>query len=434
MTISSPTKTGPNISSGDEIKFSTLRRSFLKTHPKTTYGSSETVLNDSGEVKASNLLRAVSAVSDNLNTGDEFSDVNHLLPFVPDCVENGNISASDNWKTSQFIGAIKYYYIQQSSPSSPGDDDVNVVINNLSWNNNLSLTIRKWFFIDGTIGSNDASIASLTLTGNTNNLSIINAGNVYGAGGLGGGNENNPLGGSDGNSGQNGGNACSLEYGTGINNYINLLAGSKIYAGGGGGARGGTGGLAGQGGASYTNYRRGNAPNYNDTTKGSPNAGPPSQGKGGIGGQGRGYNNLVGDLEGAAGQDVSGVKNTATANFTSGTCINVAVTSGESGASGNGGKGGSGGEFGQDGFFGVIGSPGGDGSNGTNSTSTCGFDTFPPVPSPTGTGNPGSGGAAPAYPPSTYLVGLAGKSIKTSNISYVLFGNNSNTISGAQGT
>ena len=419
MTISSPSKHGPNISEGTEIKFSTLRKYFLKMNPKTSFSQSdsESSLFDAeiGSVSASQLLRKEEVTND--NNASEYSEINTKIPIVPDCTENSSISSSANWKLSQFVGSIKYYYIQQSTASSPTNDDLNVVVNNLSWNSNLDKSIRKIFFIDGTIGSNTTS-PSLSLTSESNNLSYIITGNVYGSSGLGGGQTGN-----DTVNGLNGGDALSINNSTGVNNYINLLSSSKLYAGAGGGAQGGNGGQGGQGGLSCFNYGTSNTSTSGFCTgNGFSGAGGP----GGLGGNGRGYSNLTGSLQGAPAV-TNWEGKTGTTQSKTGGC--GSATSGKGGDGGRGGNGGNGGDWNQPGTTGTLGAKGGDGVNGTMTTSTCGYSVS--VPAPTGTGNPGTG-VTPTTKPE--VVGNPGKAIRlVSGSTITLFGSNTETLKGLVG-
>ena len=81
-----------------EIKFSQLRRTFLKMKARATFADSETFDPETGSVSASQLLRDT--------TGDN--------PNVPDATENAAIATTNDWKPSQFNNALKFYYIQQS--------------------------------------------------------------------------------------------------------------------------------------------------------------------------------------------------------------------------------------------------------------------------------------------------------------------------------
>ena len=120
MAISAAVTATSTITSTTDIKFSLLRRRFLKMEPRAaTYGGSETFPNDTGSVSASQLLRQTADATD--GTVNEESDIDYKQPFVPDCTENSNIASANDWKTSQFVDAVKYYYLQQT-----GSDNLNL--------------------------------------------------------------------------------------------------------------------------------------------------------------------------------------------------------------------------------------------------------------------------------------------------------------------
>ena len=404
MAISALSKHGPNISSGDEIKFSTLRKYFLKMNPKTDYDQSDDLSSlfesETGSVSASQLLRIESF--DNLDDGNvsDESQVNYINPSVPDCVDNTNIPSTRNdWKTSQFVGSVKYFYIKQSTSSSPTDDNLNLDINSLSWQNNLSNTIRKWIFVNGVVGSNDSSSGSIIIDSAVNCLTIklSSTGRVYGASGLAG--ENGVDHGNGGGNGGNGGHALVWSgNNSNYNNYINLDSNSKFYAGGGGGGKGGDGGRGGQSGQSGTNnvHCIGNDNHYCNVTA-SRSAGGDFK-IGGDGGVGRGYSNLTNSLSGHPG----GQKNTANPG-------------GDSGANGQAGDGG---DFGKSGGTGNPGGTGltGDGQVVSGSSTNCGPNPVTCTgyysPGLSG-GNGGDGGSG----------GLAGKAVSISegvSVNYTL--------------
>lgn len=228
------TKAGPYYSSG-EIKFSSLRSNFRTQVRKQTSSGSETFNTDTGTIKASELLRTTSTSNTN--------------PIVPDATENANISTSSNWKLSQFRGSIKYYYITQSGT------DLNFDIDAQSWNYNLDKNIRKFLFVDGTCGSNEASSPAAQLNATTHNLTLDVYGSILGASGKGGGTYLE-IGGASAISGQKGGDALEFMSTNGNNNIIFLRNGSKIYAGGGGGEKGKTG-ANGSGGSCQDYYETG---------------------------------------------------------------------------------------------------------------------------------------------------------------------------------
>lgn len=399
MSVNSTAVTyGPNIQSGDSISFSTLRRVFTKTKPRSSFSSSEELVpsGDSGPIRASDLLRITTENFDTDPGTEDISSIDYTSPHVPDCTENQNISESTNWKTSQFVGSVKYYYFQQSGTDNNGlsyfVNSPAIDISSFSWNSNLPKSIRKWFFIDGVIGSNRSSHECVRLTTETSNLSMIVSGQIYGAGGYG---ERkilaNPAVPEETSTiflPEKGGNSFVFNFQGGKNIYINMLLGSKVYAGGGGGPKGGDGGIGGQGGASYLNW--GLVPNCGPTATSGNSVPGNGGGTGGPGGTGRGYNNddTTGSIAGADGFSRGGgtVTQPAPCGWT--------LTSGASGGSGLGGKGGKGGEWGAPGDPSTVGRSGGrgtDGNDGGGYVADCG----PCAPPPTGCKSCGaaSGGA-----------------------------------------
>jgi len=305
------TKAGPYYNTG-QIKFSSLRSNFRAQERKQTSGGSETFPADTDEVKASDFRRITLTTDTN--------------PIVPDATENANISTGSNWKTSQFRGSIKYFYITQSGT------DVNFDISAQAWNNNLNKNVLKFMFMDGTCGSTAATSPAATFNATAYNLTIDVYGNIYAAGGRGGGTG----GGAPDPSGQNGGTALTIASSGGNNIDVLVRSTAQIYGGGGGGERGqngttGSGGLcvyttetAGCGGAPgcpggyYQTGYSGNCGGCCQTyscgwstccsqnrqcrycRQDVPTAGGAG-GAGGTGGLGRGYTNLSGSLAGAAG-------------------------------------------------------------------------------------------------------------------------------------
>lgn len=326
-------KAGPYYSSG-EIKFSSLRSNFRAQVRKETSGGSETFNSDNAEIKASDLRRVTTTSNTN--------------PTVPDATENANITTSSNWKTSQFRGSIKYYYIAQSGT------DTNFDIDAQSWNSNLNKNVRKFLFVDGTCGSNSASSSAADFNATAYNLTIDVYGNIYGSSGRGGG-----TGGPD-PSGESGGTALTVASSAGNNIIIFVRSSAQIYGGGGGGERGaqgasGSGGMcvyttetAGCGGApgcpsgyyqtGYNGNCGGCCQTYSCGWGGTccsqnrqcrycrqdvPTSGGTG-GAGGTGGPGRGYNNQSGSLAGAGGS----------AGSAGGGCGATDGQTGETGASG----------------------------------------------------------------------------------------------------
>lgn len=339
MTIASPETAGPNITSGTEIKFSTLRKYFLKMKPRSSFTASDTFESETGSVSASQLLRVSSLDSTVDGTIEEEYEINYQLPYVPDCTENSNIATENDWKPSQFIGSIKYYYLRQSTT-----DDLNLDLTSQSWNNNLPLTIRKWFFVDGTIGSNNnadgtKSDPSLIISSTANylTLKLSSTGRIYGSAGAAGTN------GVNGGKGGDGGDAVSWTDDNSLyNNYIILHPDSRLYAGGGGGGKGGNGGKGGTGGqggnhnigcngigaGGYNCYQNGYGGGAGGATKIGPN-GPA----------GRGYSNLTGSID----RNLGGAYNPGL-----GGGFNVG-DEGRGGNSGTNGNSGSAGDFGKPG-------------------------------------------------------------------------------------
>jgi len=436
MSISSPIKAGSNISSKSNIKFSALRKYFLKMKPRTTFSGSETFDAETGSVSASQLLRRTSFSRD--SDVDEFSEIDQKLPFVPDCTENVNISFSTNWKTSQFVGSIKYYYIQQSTAVSPTNDDLNLSITDQNWNNNLFSTIRKWFFIDGTIGSNDSNLAACSLgktTGlysfmPTHNLNIIISGNVYGASGRG---ETSSL------SPTNGGDALEIETFGGLNVYINLSNDAKVYAGGGGGPRGGNGGNGGQGGATYLIYGMSGVSCTQIQTQNGPSG---AGGVGQPGGTGRGYSNISGSLSSQIQMGGNPLRNLRLGSSGTKSSRNASaagwstIYSGKGGDGGDGGFGGNGGDWAQPGDS--TGATGGErGVNGDRGTGGHRADVGPCASSGCfSCGTPGTGTGSPGKPGKTASTEstVGGKAIRTIYTnSYILLNENVNNLKGGRG-
>ena len=341
MTIASPETAGPNITSGTEIKFSTLRKYFLKMKPRSSFTASDTFESETGSVSASQLLRVSSLDSiDDGSIEEEYElDSRYLLPYVPDCTENSNIATENDWKPSQFIGSIKYYYLRQST-----SDDLNLDLASQSWNNNLPLTIRKWFFVDGTIGSNtntdgSKSLASLIISSTANYLSLklSSTGRIYGSSGAAGTNGVNEGKGGD------GGDAISwIDDNSLYNNYVILHPDSRLYAGGGGGGKGGNGGKGGTGGPGG-NHDIGctgiGVGGYSCTENASGGGAGGATKIGPNGPAGRGYSNLNGSIN----QNLGGTYNPGLGG---GTQVGDEGKGGNSGTNGNSG---SAGDFGKPG-------------------------------------------------------------------------------------
>jgi hypothetical protein len=304
------TKAGPYYSSGS-ISFSSLRLNFKESA--------------SGSISASELRKNTTTTNTN--------------PVVPDATENASISTSSNLKLSHFRNTIKYYYITQTGT------DTNFDIDAQTWNTNLSKNIRKWLYVQGTIGSNSTGSSAADFNSTAYNLTIDVSGNIYGAGGTSGTSATI--------SGGNGGNALSITNTSGSNLIVNVRSSANIYGGGGGGEKGNKG-ADGSGGTcvvsetftsgcqeqsnscpggwtqsaawnSCCQWRRGCAANYWYKTcyYTYPTSGGIG-GEGGNGGTGRGYNNLSGSLLGAGGAGGTG----------GGGCGATAGQTGETGGSG----------------------------------------------------------------------------------------------------
>ena len=266
------------------------------------------------------------------------TNVNNPDPIVPDATENEDISTDANLSLSQFRGSIKYYYITQSGT------DEGLSLHDAEWNDNLGRNIVKTAFITGVNGVDTVDVAAVRHRGDTSptrNLTIQVSGDIFGAGGIGGGREGNTENPVEPISGSRGGGALRVEGSGGGTATINVIitATGRVYAGGGGGERGpnganGAGGLcpesctwsdtfcqgnaAGEekcpGGTRYDNTRWVRCCETQDDGGGCVRAlwevtccypaystAGGAGGIGGFGGNGRGYDNQTGDLSGAAG-------------------------------------------------------------------------------------------------------------------------------------
>ena len=178
-----------------EIKFSQLRRTFLRMQPRSTFAGAETFDTSIIQVSASQLLR----------------DTTSANPNVPDATENSAIATTNNWKPTQFNNALKFYYAEQTGAESQYN------IGAQSWNSNLPLSIRKFMFLEGTISSTSSATAACRLTTTTKNIridvggTITGAGGAAGTGGIGGGNTGN-TGSQNGTNGTDGGSGGCLLY------------------------------------------------------------------------------------------------------------------------------------------------------------------------------------------------------------------------------
>ena len=288
------TKAGPYYPSGS-ISFSSLRSNFKESA--------------SGSISVSELRR-------NTNT----SETN---PIVPNATENSSVSTSSNLALSQFRNTIKYYYITQTGT------DTNFDIDAQTWNTNLNKNIRKWLYVQGTVGSNSVASSAADFNSTAYNLSIDISGSIYGAAGSGGTSATI--------NGGSGGNALSITNTSGSNLVVNVQSSAKIYGGGGGGEKGARGANGSPGTCVNTTTESGcgGAPGcpggYYETGTGGGGCCQSTcvcwfrccercvnwvqnryckqeyavsggqGGEGGNGGTGRGYNNFSGSLLGAGG-------------------------------------------------------------------------------------------------------------------------------------
>ena len=421
MAISAAVTATSTITSTADIKFSLLRRRFLKMNPRATYGSSETFDAETGSVSASQLLRQTADATD--GTVTEESDIDYKTPFVPDCTENSNITTANNWKTSQFVNAVKYYYIRQA-----GTDNLNLNISSQSWNNNLDNSIRKWFFVEGTIGSN-TSTAAATVSSVANNLTVklTSAGRIYGDSGEAGTNGVNHGNGTG--AGGNGGDALRWSTTGNVNNYLILESGSRLYAGGGGGGQGGDGGKGGRGGSGgRNNIGCLFGPNASCSLDGGPGGEGGAIKPGASGGKGAGYSNQSGPSAGNPGGERNG----------GGPYNGPAGNGGSGGASGVNTPGGPGGNFGGNGTSRTTsgGSRGLTGPGGTvDGTGTfCGGNGVPPPGYWFWCGGYSTNGEAGQAGTFGRAGGSGGSSIvrSTSAKPYILIGDDTDTMKGPE--
>lgn len=369
-------KAGPFISSTENLKFSDLRKYWMKMEARTTFTGSETFLEETGSVSASDLFRITES------TGSE--------PNVPDATENAQISSSTqgNWKPTQFVGAIKYYFLEQTGV------ELNYDVGAQAWNSNLPKTIVKKVFLNGSCGSVNTNSPACELNQNAKNLRIVVAGGIYGAGG--------PQKTGTSQSGTNGGSAFSISnISSLLNNVIVEVTGTgRIYGGGAGGGSGGLGGTGGDGG-SY-GYTQGGASEqchpafvqnrhhirpcvqlfhsqFVPTTGGTGGAG----GAGGFGGFGAGFGSQQGTGPGQFTLITSGQPGQPGTGGDPGGAAGSG--SGPGGAGGNGGDGGHGGVYGQPSTAGGVGQPGQPGTSAPGSPGTAGT-AGGPGGTPAGTG------------------------------------------------
>ena len=163
-----------------------------------------------------------------------------------------------------------------SSLSSPGFD-----ITTQTWNSNLNKSVKKYLYINGTVGSKATSQPAASLSSEVYNLVIDVSGSILGAGGAGGGsNASYPV------NGENGGNSLYV-VSTGSVVTVNLKSTAQVYGGGGGGEKGKTGDDGATGTcysySSYSNGGCGGCPGCNggDINDGCSSGGGCDCGKGG---------------------------------------------------------------------------------------------------------------------------------------------------------
>jgi len=187
------------------MKFSQMRDTFRLTMPGLD-GTPGTATGGT-EIKASELLRV--------------TDVTNTNPNVPDCTENNDVGAVNDWKVSQIKDSIKYYYVTQTGTN------INFDIDQSSWNDNLHKSILKWMNVDGTCGSNSSNVSAADLNATANNLTIDVTGTIMGGRGAGGTEVTI--------SGDAGGNALTITSSSANNLRVHVQSGAKIYGAGGGG-------------------------------------------------------------------------------------------------------------------------------------------------------------------------------------------------------
>ena len=345
------------------IKFSQLRREFKTISPRSTFDGDDNHSGDSGSVSASDLLRVNS-----LPTGSSPS-ADLINPVVPDVPENGNIVTTPvDWKIGGFKNAIKFYYLNQTGRDD-NNNETNTAGFNLDdptknseytsddtqlWTSYLDKNIVKVAFIDGIVGSVDATKPAMRFERSSNpyNVKIAIGGTVIGAGGTGGGVVGNIDPASDGDVG---GNALNIEIPAGQHPTVtvNVAAGASVYAGGGGGGKGADGGAGGGDGgdpSAGVQCHSGHNNQWNHEcvlNQQGAGTGAGGEGTGGKGGKGAGYIYSTDDtwyVMGASG-------------------LGPTMRSGRGGAGGGGGYGGT---------FGAAGGTGANGASGNAGTQHAG--------------------------------------------------------------
>lgn len=201
---------GPYFVGSGPISFSDIRDRFRAQNSDQTFNV------DNDPISISTLYR---------NTSTALAD-----PLMPDCDVNETqlVPTSGTYRFSDFRNTIKYTYITQTGT------ELNVDIDALAWGSDLNRNIKKFFVINGTIGSNSVTAPAATYNANSVNLDIEVRGEVYGAGGA-GGLKTGPV------PATAGGTALTVDSPTGSNNRIVVFAGGELFGGGGGGAPGADG-------------------------------------------------------------------------------------------------------------------------------------------------------------------------------------------------
>lgn len=239
------TKVGPDEISSGEIKFSKLRKYFLKMNPRTTYDGEETFDEDTGPVSASELLR----------------DINGDDPNLPDAYENSAVGSETNWVVSTLRNTVIFYYLKQTGINQEYDIATQDIDENEYWKENVNKSIAKFVFLHGTMGSNDPYTPGARLSTSSKNLTIDVYGMIYGGGGHVGlpVDPQQPFA-EQMSKGGRGGDALLINDPSDENHIaqnVKVVIKSitaQLFGGGGGGGSGGRGGTGGQGADGVYNY------------------------------------------------------------------------------------------------------------------------------------------------------------------------------------
>lgn len=157
--------------------------------------------------------------------------------FVADVPNNNKVPTAGAISLEDFYGAVSKITVVNNGTLTNVSMQNAFTINGINY---WTRDIEKEYINNGTIGSNNAGNAALTVNGGRSGLfTLTNNGNIYGAGGDGG------TVGAGTPDGRPGGTAIANN----SSNYsiVNSSTG-RIWGGGGGGARGRNGGAGGQGG------------------------------------------------------------------------------------------------------------------------------------------------------------------------------------------